>query len=82
MMEGGTFGLDYEEAALNLALPRGWQEKEEVEKVLHHFRYEVTANAIKTQGVSFILFLSKEPLSHINPSFFVIFFDRRHVWDV
>ena len=41
MMEGGKFGSDDEDAAPNLVLPRGREEKEEKE-VLHHFRYEVT----------------------------------------
>jgi hypothetical protein len=49
--------------------------------VLHHFRYEVTVYAIETQGVSFILFVSKEALSHINPAFVAMFFDIRQVWD-
>lgn len=73
MMEGGKFGLYDEDAAPNLALPRGRRENEE-QKILHHFRYEVTVYAIKTQGVSFILFVSKEALSHTNPAFFVMFF--------
>ena len=50
--------------------------------MLYHFRYEVSAYAIKTQGVSFILFVSKETLSRINPAFVMMSLDRRHVWDV
>ena len=56
--------------------------KKKKKKASHHFRYEVTVYAIETQGVSFILFVSKESLSHINPAFVVMSFDVRHVWHV
>ena len=81
MMEGRKFGSDDEDAVLNLEFARGREEKEE-KNVLHHFRYPVTVYAIKTQGVSFIVFVNKEFLSHINPAFVLMSFDRRHVWDV
>jgi hypothetical protein len=32
MMEGGKFGWDDEDAAPNLVLPRGWEQKEEEKK--------------------------------------------------
>jgi len=82
MMEGGKFGSNDEDAAPNFALSTWLGGERRRKKVLHHFRYEVTVYAIEIQGVSFILFVSKEALSHMNPAFVMMSLDRRHVWDV